>query len=98
MDHADVVDQIVDELIVCTETAGRCQNGALSPQMSLQQQIETRAKLIDTVIKAEAADKPWRRSKMAYFHPNARPSQYIRDVLSDPYFDHVKNWYPPAQP
>lgn len=96
MEHGDVVDQVVEELIVCTQQDGTCQRGMLTPQLSAQP-LQVSTDSIDMLIKAEAADKPWRRSKTAYFHPNARPSEYIRDILSDPYFNHVDNWYPPVE-
>ena len=44
---------------------------------------------IDVDVTAQAADKLFRCSKKAYFHPEARPTAYISQILTDPYFKPV---------
>lgn len=93
-EQGDVVDQVIEQLIECAGQNSVNSSGSLSRNWSGQQRV-SKTFSVDMVIKAEAADPPWLPSKRAYFHPNARPSQYIEDILSDPYFNHTENWNPP---
>lgn len=94
-EHGDVVDEVVEQLIECAGRETGSSFGQLSRQPSGQPQEGLRTHSVDMIIKAEAADPPWICSKRAYFHPRARPSEYIRDILRDPYFNHRENWNPP---
>lgn len=93
-EQGDAVDQVIEQLIEFAGQDSLNQSGSLSRRSSGHQRVN-KTFSVDMFIKAEAADAPWRCSKTAYFHPDARPSQYIQDILSDPYFNHTENWNPP---
>ena len=45
---------------------------------------------VATDVQLAAQDQLWRCSKRSYFHPQATPSAYISQILTDPYFKPVR--------
>jgi hypothetical protein len=56
---------------------------------NLQPGAHHKQNCVDKDVTAVAADKLFRFSKTAYFHPESKPSDYISQILTDPYFKQV---------
>jgi hypothetical protein len=81
-----VVDDVLESLVKDATKPSHTEHHPTAWDAVMPSEEPAKPMKLDPDVVIEAADKRWRLSKSAYFHPDATPSAYLREILTDPYF------------